>query len=68
MTEKEQIEYVKERWYNINQIKNPSEAVQLAAVKADPWAVDFIANPTLKTKLRFINYHWKYKEDINVYK
>lgn len=61
MTEAEQIKFVKEIWWNIEEIKDPSEAVQLAAVKADDGALMYIKKATLKTKLRHINYYWKYK-------
>lgn len=64
ITEAEQIEFVKKHYYNIDDIKNPSEAVHLAAVKADWTAIRNIDKPTIKLELRHLNYHWRDIDEI----
>jgi hypothetical protein len=46
MTEEEQIEYIKECYWNIGYIENPSEILCLAAVKSYGTAIKYIKNPT----------------------
>ena len=51
MTEQEQIEWVKRFPLKLNRIENPSEAVQLAAVQSDGWAISYIENPSEASQL-----------------
>jgi hypothetical protein len=44
--EEEQIEYVKEFYYNIKHIDNPSNKVCLSAIKEDYRSIKCIKNPT----------------------
>ena len=49
--EAEQIDYVKQNYENTKRIKHPSEAVQLAAVQRDGWAIQYIENPPEEVQL-----------------
>ncbi len=51
MTEEEQIERVTAWPSDIKLIKNPSEFVQLTAVKQNGYAIDYIENPSEDVKL-----------------
>jgi hypothetical protein len=50
-SEKEQIKYVRKKFGNIKNIKDPSETVQLAAIEKEPWAIAFISHPSEKAQL-----------------
>ncbi len=45
---------------NIREIDNPSEAVQMAAVKQNPYAIQYINNPTEKVQLYVVGKNGMY--------
>jgi hypothetical protein len=76
MTEEQQIEYVKEKFYNIENITNPSEKVYLESVKESGFAIFFIKNPTkemVKISIVFgcplwnIEYAKKWSQEVQYY-
>jgi hypothetical protein len=54
-SEEEQIKYVQEKYDNIKNIQNPSEAVQLAAVKQHSRAIYFIENPSEAVQMEAVS-------------
>ena len=51
MLESEQLAAVKQNYYAIRYIENPSEKVQLAAVNQDGCAIKYIDNPTISVQM-----------------
>ena len=56
-SEAKQIEFVKQNYQNIKQIKHPSEAVQLAAVQQNGGAIYWITNPNLAVQIAAVQTH-----------
>ena len=52
-----ELEEVKKDGYAINNITNPSEAVQLAAVDQNGYVIGYISNPSEKVQLAVVKQH-----------
>lgn len=65
MSEREQIEAVKQNPYEIRYIKNPSLQVQLAAVKKRGYSIRYIQNPSLEVQLTAVKQEITAIQDIS---
>jgi hypothetical protein len=65
MSEREQIEAVKQNPYEIRYIKNPSLQVQLAAVKKRGYSIRYIQNPSLEVQLAAVKQEITAIQDIS---
>lgn len=60
-SEEDKIKLIKDNPYNIRHIKNPSEAVQLAAVRIYKDSIMFIDKPTKLVQIELVkNYNYNY--------
>jgi hypothetical protein len=61
-----QIEYVKNKFWNINYINNPSEIVQMAALIKNILSLRYIRNLTESAQMYVVN-HFNYNDKYDLY-